>query len=43
MAKLDALKDLYIFQTDTTIEAVRELKRLRPGCRIDFRSDRDPE
>jgi hypothetical protein len=40
---LDSLEDLYVCRTQMTVEGIRELKRLRPGRRIYYRSDRDPE
>jgi acetyl esterase/lipase len=43
LARFSALEDLYVFRTDMTIVGVGELKRLRPDCRIYFRSDRDSE
>jgi hypothetical protein len=43
LAKFDSMEDLYLFRTDMTIEGVRDLKRLRPGCRIYYRSDQEPE
>ena len=43
LASLDSLEDLYVLRTDMTIAGVRELKKLRPGCRIHYRSDREPE
>jgi internalin A len=42
-AGLEALDELYVLRTDLTIEGVRRLNRLRPGCRIYYRSERDPE
>ena len=43
LAKLDSSEALYVLRTNMTIEGVSELKELRPGCRIYYRSDRDPE
>jgi hypothetical protein len=43
LAGLGALEELYVIRTDLTIEGVRRLKRLRPACRIYYRSDREPE
>ena len=43
LAGLGTLEDLYVLRTDLTIEGVHKLKRLRPGCRIYFRSDQEPE
>ena len=40
---LESLEDLYVFRTDLTIKGIRELKRLRPGCRIYYRSEQEPE
>jgi hypothetical protein len=43
LAGLGSLEDLYVFRTDMTIVGIRELKRLIPGCRIYYRSDREPD
>ena len=43
LASLDSLEDLYVVRTDMTIAGVKKLKEFRPGCRIYYRSDREPE
>jgi hypothetical protein len=43
LAGLEALEELHVVRTGLTIEGVRRLGRIRPGCRIYYRSERDPE
>ena len=37
---IPTLAGLYVSRTDLAVEGVRGFKRLRPGCRIYYRSDR---
>lgn len=43
LAGLDALEELHAVRTDLTIEGIRRLKALRPGCRIFYRSEQEPD